>query len=326
MGAKETDKSVPRLADLPQGQDTVLAHGSNAQMEAFPFLGMLFLCRREHKFVVRGKDATFDILYPSVGGASPSRQTAPLAKHLELPAFMVHACLGMLQRIQWDLLCQERDWALRFEEEATTVELKDLVSAEALASATALGLETTLRDITGDGHCGFRAVALQVLGKQNRWQQVRQDLYQVVAQLEAWKVLAPELLAQPTNTNSAIDLLLWDGDAVEREVSWFQAQLHGALAALAYNAIVVVVDVGEKEAAAHFSPALLEVDMVDEVICLVKIDRHFYCGSLRPGIHAINLPINPFFLTPPKTWERVKRRDPGAAIMLGLLEEERNSP
>ncbi|PWN40032.1 hypothetical protein IE81DRAFT_349636 [Ceraceosorus guamensis] len=127
IGAKGTNESVPRLADLPQCQDKILAHDSNAQMRAFPFLRMLFLCRREHEFAVRDKGASFDILYPSIGRASlsssSSRQTAPLAKLLELPAFMVHACLGMLQRIQWDLLNQERDWALRFEEETTTVEL-----------------------------------------------------------------------------------------------------------------------------------------------------------------------------------------------------------
>lgn len=88
-------------------------------------------------------------------------------------------------------------------------------------------------DVEGDGNCGFRACALQLLGSESEWKTVRAAMYR---ELVSHQSLYEEVFLDPIEENIQ-RLIHWEGSCPS-DKWWIQPDL-GFVFATVYNVVFV---------------------------------------------------------------------------------------
>ena len=134
---------------------------------------------------------------------------------------------------------------------------------------------TGTKNVDGDGHCGFRAIADLLDFGEEAWSRVRRDL---MAELDEYTEMYEKVFVESGHVGAAMKVLDWFEDHAPHD-HWFCLPEMGHLIASAYNVVMVVLS---PELSLTYLPLRTDIGRSPKVICIGLINsNHFIQVSLH---------------------------------------------
>ena len=148
-----------------------------------------------------------------------------------------------------------------------------------------------IRDVAGDGHCGFRSVALSLGRSADDWLDIREALYAELLTHQSFYAELEELGGLMCTYNELLQRVLCK-DVPCREKFWMSMPTFGDCISNCFSRPVFFFSATGWSYT--FLPSLEAPQFDNEPICLAFVDypRHFVSLKMKPGVFPVPYPCS----------------------------------